>query len=978
MSDADNGAVPPAAAADAAAAAGRKKRVRKPKASAVDKPGAVKLEVDADGEAEGANDAAESAVPSAAAAEQPDVGVEQPRKKRMRKPKASATESTDADAAAPMDTSDASAAAAGTGYLSVETLNYYRGLADVLERNEFQDDDDRQLFLENAMDELCGGESGKLRASGTSGSSADVALAENSHNPAFVLQRLCSHAKCSHLVQKLLSVATPPQVGMFFTALKGRVVDVLADRYGSHVLESVLFRLPALLAAEDAAAREAKEAADASATGAAATTVQEEARRAALTARQISKMESAWRQMGTHSASSVEFTEGSAISALPLRAHFHALVAGVADNWATLAQNAHASYSLRHIVHLLQGEQHIQAAAEAADNAGHHGASKRPHPGHAAAAAASAAAASASLLSLPSYLVGLEELLPWVVQEWLAAAHEDLEAVATNASGAPVLSALARSMSVLSRAVRPQAVTSTPAANLVALLAQNQQALLAKLLRLEGADAEAWAAEPSVAAKNYVSVLLQDRAGSRLLESVFSLASGDVVSACFSAHMRGRLLTLAEHPLSNYALQHLFNAVKRSWGSKGRHLLRDAFEELSEHLGSLCGSGRQAVPLRLLDAAVRVQVKENKLFKLLSAAAQESLAQAGSGEEGSAEASSEWSSLTSNVVGGLLLSPLFKAPGAERDSISTTGSLIVQSCLLPARGLQALAVSDEPVSEDALEKVPPQQELAQTLPFTTVLNAFLALPAEFVVRLAKDAAGSRVFDAFVACPAAANVKQSLLRRFQMKWVELAVSGGPGSFVLERLFGSLAPPSLRTAIAGDLVRAEKRVLGSRSGAVLHKKLRLEHYKRHQSSWLSSADATARRAKTSALFDDLLADEDKGKGDKAVKEGKKAPPAAAAAPASATSTKKEPKSNGATAVKTEAATASATPSKQHAGKKRPAPSAAAPSAGVSSASAVQQEVDVMLATLTAEHQKTKKAKTAAAGADAKGKKKPASES
>jgi len=336
--------------------------------------------------------------------------------------------------------------------------------------------------------------------------------------------------------------------------------------------------------------------------------------------------------------------------------------------------------------------------------------------------------------------------------------------------------------------------------------------------------------------------------------------------------------------------------------------------------------------------------------------------------------------LTSNVVGGLLLSPLFKAPGAERDSISTTGSLIVQSCLLPARGLQALAVSDEPVSEDALEKVPPQQELAQTLPFTTVLNAFLALPAEFVVRLAKDAAGSRVFDAFVACPAAANVKQSLLRRFQMKWVELAVSGGPGSFVLERLFGSLAPPSLRTAIAGDLVRAEKRVLGSRSGAVLHKKLRLEHYKRHQSSWLSSADATARRAKTSAMFDDLLADEDKGKGDKTAKEGKKAPPAAAAAaPASAASAKKEPKSNGAAAVKIEATGASATPSKQHAGKKRPAPSSAtAPSAGVSSASAVQQEVDVMLATLTAEHQKAKKAKTAVTGPDAKSKQKPATES
>jgi len=99
-----------------------------------------------------------------------------------------------------------------------------------------------------------------------------------------------------------------------------------------------------------------------------------------------------------------------------------------------------------------------------------------------------------------------------------------------------------------------------------------------------------------------------------------------------------------------------------------------------------------------------------------------------------------------------------------------------------------------------------------------------------------------------------SVKQQILRRFQMKWVDLALSNS-GSYVLERLF-ALAPNQLKVGIAGDLCRAEKRVASSRSGGVLFRKLRLEHYKRHQASWLSSEES---RLKKSRMFDDFLLDE-----------------------------------------------------------------------------------------------------------------------
>lgn len=193
--------------------------------------------------------------------------------------------------------------------------------------------------------------------------------------------------------------------------------------------------------------------------------------------------------------------------------------------------------------------------------------------------------------------------------------------------------------------------------------------------------------------------------------------------------------------------------------------------------------------LKLLDGCVRVQVKENKLFKLLSGLVQASFV--------------EHTPITSNIVGGLLLSPLLKPSSATPESISVIGSLIVQSCLQPGRGLLGAAALDSASAASA----PSPAELVSTLPFTTVLNAFLLLPSEFIVTLALDSAGSRVFDAFLLSPLGVNVKQQLLRRFQMKWVDLALSQS-GSFVVEKLF-AIAPNQLKVGIAGDLCRSEKR-------------------------------------------------------------------------------------------------------------------------------------------------------------------------
>lgn len=425
----------------------------------------------------------------------------------------------------------------GSGYLKPEVLLYFKNLAEILEKNEFESEEgqsqdrtppmrrtaprwrnsalqsavcamdqsvhcnartrnaatcalticlllgllilfvlpsDLHIFLQNVFEELCGGDQDKLRAltrrgvAGDAAADGESAVTSAAAQQAFVLQRLCSHAKCSRLVENILLIASADQIGMFFTALGANVVDVLSDRYGSHVLESVLFRLPALLKAEDEAARgglaEAPRDAD------------------ARVVRQRAKTEAAWKNVGTHSRGSVAAQSDPAT--LPLRAHFFTLVTHLEGSWLALAQNAHASFLLRHLIHVLQGEENIQALA--GDSAG------AANPAQAAAAAAAAtAAAVASASGLPAYLLGLEELLPWIVQEVCAGSADELEAAARSPSGAPVLQTLARSMAKLARVYAPTE-TAPAGSGLVGALQTQLQSLCAALLQFQGTNPDNW------------------------------------------------------------------------------------------------------------------------------------------------------------------------------------------------------------------------------------------------------------------------------------------------------------------------------------------------------------------------------------------------------------------------------------------------------------------------------------------------------
>jgi hypothetical protein len=235
------------------------------------------------------------------------------------------------------------------------------------------------------------------------------------------------------------------------------VVDVLSDRYGSHVLESVLFRLPSLLAAESAALNE--EPAEALQQSTAST----------------ARAQQAWRNVGTHSKASVEGS-GPNAKRTPLRAHVFQLVTRLIPDgeWIALASHAHASFALRHIVHILAGETNIKAMADTTGS----------KPGVVAPSATVDPA-------IPAYLAGLEELLPWMTQEVVATEADELEATARSASAVPVLQSLLRAVDKSARALGDSSRDGAP----VHPARVQLQSMMAKLLQFPGADETQWTPE---------------------------------------------------------------------------------------------------------------------------------------------------------------------------------------------------------------------------------------------------------------------------------------------------------------------------------------------------------------------------------------------------------------------------------------------------------------------------------------------------
>ncbi|XP_038529174.1 nucleolar protein 9 isoform X3 [Canis lupus familiaris] len=168
-------------------------------------------------------------------------------------------------------------------------------------------------------------------------------------------------------------------------------------------------------------------------------------------------------------------------------------------------------------------------------------------------------------------------------------------------------------------------------------------------------------------------LFLRDQTSSRLLEQVLLVLEPLRLQSLFEDHFQGQLQALAAHPIANFPLQRLLDAITT------RELLSPVFEELSPALEAVLAQGHSGVVIALVGACRRVGAHQAQVLQLLLEV-----------EMAMAQALGEVT-----VLGSLLLQHLlhFSSPG-----------IILQS-LGALTGPQLLTLAQSPAGSHVLDAV---------------------------------------------------------------------------------------------------------------------------------------------------------------------------------------------------------------------------------------------------------------------------------
>ncbi|XP_059037755.1 nucleolar protein 9 isoform X2 [Mustela lutreola] len=106
-------------------------------------------------------------------------------------------------------------------------------------------------------------------------------------------------------------------------------------------------------------------------------------------------------------------------------------------------------------------------------------------------------------------------------------------------------------------------------------------------------------------------LFLRDQTSSRLLEQVLLVLEPLRLQSLFEDHFQGQLQALAAHPIANFPLQRLLDAVTTP------ELLSPVFEELSPALEAVLAQGHPGVVIALVGACRRVGAHQAQVLQLL-------------------------------------------------------------------------------------------------------------------------------------------------------------------------------------------------------------------------------------------------------------------------------------------------------------------------------------------------------------------------
>ncbi|KAM6181008.1 nucleolar protein 9 [Erethizon dorsatum] len=306
-------------------------------------------------------------------------------------------------------------------------------------------------------------------------------------------------------------------------------------------------------------------------------------------------------------------------------------------------------------------------------------------------------------------------------------------------------------------------------------------------------------------------LFLRDQTSSRLLEQVLLVLEPTKLQSLFEDHFQGQLQTLAAHPIANFPLQRLLDAITTP------ELLSPVFEELSPALEAILAQGHTGVVIALVGACRRVGAHQAQVLQLLLEAF-------------------HCAKPSSRQVACV---PLF----------ATLMAYEVYYELTEEEGAVAAEHQVEIATSRALSEVTVLGSLLlqHLLHFSTpdlILRSLGALTGPQLLTLAQSPAGSHVVDAMLTSPSVTRKqRRRVLQTLKGQYVALACSRH-GSRVLDAIWSGAALGA-RKEIATELGEQNQELIRDPFGHHVARNVALTTFLKRREAWEQQQSAVAKR-------------------------------------------------------------------------------------------------------------------------------------
>lgn len=302
------------------------------------------------------------------------------------------------------------------------------------------------------------------------------------------------------------------------------------------------------------------------------------------------------------------------------------------------------------------------------------------------------------------------------------------------------------------------------------------------ILRLLGGSARAGAGSVT---SDMLFSLMTDKGGSHMVEVALTSAPDDTFQKLCSTAFKGRLVSLAQHPTANFAVQAALSCVRKS------AQLKRMCEDLCPAIPSLLRARRGGVVVTLLSACKRLEVKQKDV------------------------ADAVWEAVASNENHG--------------------GNAVVNLISLDAVG-SAHETKGKRLSPIGCSS------MVTILQFPAEVSgrwnkAMAQLQPEEVLMTAQDPGGCRVLEVYIQQStdnATLKTRSKIFEQLHGSWAKIALGSNAGCRFVQNCYDML-PCEAKESIVSDLVKEETRVSTSSFGKRLLRHCNVDAYVKGPLVW-----------------------------------------------------------------------------------------------------------------------------------------------